>query len=195
MFSSANFGMPQAIDPRTGTLTDSVCVLAEVMLRVPEWCEGATAQVNNQTPSEHLQKGYFPITGAWQQGDVIRLHLPMKTRIIEANPLVEENRGQVAVMRGPLLYCLESKDLTNIDIDDVTMPVYAQFSTVETTIEGCRMIALETEAVVRSQQDWSQQLYRSASITKTRKIIRLIPYFAWGNRGQSEMTVWMPAAY
>ena len=166
-----------------------------LMLRVPEWCEGATAQVNNQTPSEHLQKGYFPITGAWQQGDVIRLHLPMKTRIIEANPLVEENRGQVAVMRGPLLYCLESKDLTNINIDDVTMPVYAQFSTVETTIEGCRMIALETEAVVRSQQDWSQQLYRSASITKTRKIIRLIPYFAWGNRGQSEMTVWMPAAY
>ena len=46
-----------------------------------------------------------------KSGDTVTLHLPMDVRLVKANPLVEELRGQVAVMRGPLLYCLESADL------------------------------------------------------------------------------------
>ena len=48
---------------------------------------------------------------AWAAGDVVELTLPMKPRLVEAHPLVEEARNQVAVMRGPLVYCLESIDL------------------------------------------------------------------------------------
>ena len=168
-----------------------------ITLRCPEWARGAIeVTVNGQVEPVNVDKGYVVVDREWKQGDVINVNLPMETRVIEANPLVEESRGQVAVMRGPILYCLESNDLgEGIDIDDVTLPVDAKFRNVATTIGGARIIALETEAYVREQGDWKGTLYRQAALGKSKKTIRLIPYFAWGNRGKSEMTVWMPAVY
>ena len=57
------------------------------------------------------------------------------------------------------------------------------------------MMALETEAVDRSEKTWTGTLYRTANTEKKKVKVRLIPYYAWGNRGKSEMTVWMPAVY
>ncbi len=184
-----------------------------IALRCPEWAGNAIFTINGQEAPMNYEKGYMVVEREWKQGDVINYELPMKTRVIEANPLVEECRGQVAVMRGPILYCLESTDLPNstspqlhnsttphlhnssIDIDDVALPVDAQFRTVEVTIGGSRMRALETKAYVRGSDEWRNRLYRSAIVYKEKKTIRLIPYYAWGNRGKSEMTVWMQAAY
>ena len=129
------------------------------------------------------------------QYDCITLEFDMPVRIVEANPLVEESRGQVAVVRGPIVYCAESQDLGDTDIDDIVIPVDAQFHPVETTIAGSRIMALEGEVLVRDEQCWTGHLYRDASTKKQKKTIRLIPYYAWGNRGKSEMTVWMPAGY
>ena len=128
-------------------------------------------------------------------GDVITCNMAMEARLIEANPLVEEARGQVAVQRGPIVYCAESADLGGADIDDLLIPVTTQFKPVETTLAGSRMMALEGEVLVRGNESWTGTLYREASAQKQRKTIRLIPYYAWGNRGKSEMTVWMPVAY
>ena len=167
-----------------------------IALRCPEWASSATLTVNGQPTATTHDHGYTAITRQWKQGDAISLTLPLETRIVEANPLVEESRGQVAVMRGPLLYCLESSDLdADTDIDDVALPVNAAFRTVETVIGGVRMMALETEAYVRSHDDWQGRLYRPAIADKKKKTIRFIPYYAWGNRGKSEMTVWLPAVY
>ena len=140
-------------------------------------------------------KGYLVVSKTWKQGDCITLEFDMPVRIVEANPLVEESRGQVAVVRGPIVYCAESQDLGDTDIDDIVIPVDAQFHPVETTIAGSRIMALEGEVLVRDEQRWTGHLYRDASTKKQKKTIRLIPYYAWGNRGKSEMTVWMPAGY
>ena len=167
-----------------------------IALRCPEWADHAHLTVNGQEMPVNCENGYMVLEREWKQGDAISLTLPMETRIVEANPLVEESRGQVAVMRGPILYCLESTDLNStIDIDDVALPVDAHFRTVETTIGGARMMALETEAYVRSHDQWQGHLYRPAITHKEKKTIRFIPYYAWGNRGKSEMTVWLPAVY
>ena len=61
--------------------------------------------------------------GQWEAGDTIELSLPMPVRMIEAHPFVEEARNQVAVVRGPIVYCLESIDLpANIRLLDVLLP-------------------------------------------------------------------------
>ncbi len=165
-------------------------------LRIPGWCEDAKIKVNGTDVGIDVKKeSYASISRKWKKGDVITLELPMETRIIEANPLVEECRGQVAVQRGPIIYCLESNDLDGTDIDNITIPVNAKFNTVETTIDGSRIMALETLAVNRSENSWKKTLYREASKDKNNVKIRLIPYYAWGNRGKSEMTVWIPAVY
>ena len=167
----------------------------DLALRIPSWAEAVTATVNGQHLPTTIENEYIVISHPWKKGDVISFEVPMDTRIVEANPLVEESRGQVAVMRGPILYCLESPELGSTDIDNVVLPVSAQFKPVEVTIGGSRMMALETEAYVRINDDWQGLLYRPAAWEKEKKTIRLIPYYAWGNRGKTEMTVWMPAAY
>ncbi len=164
--------------------------------RIPEWAENVSISVNGEPWDFIHQKGagYITIKRNWKKGDVITIDFPMQAKLLESNPLVEENRGQICVMRGPLLYCIESTDLNGTDMNDITIPLDAKFLTVETTIEGSRVVALQTEAVVRQQKDWTNTLYREVSRNEKKQTVRLIPYYAWGNRGKSDMTVWMPMA-
>mgnify|MGYP000366362908 FL=1 len=165
-------------------------------LRIPSWCNGAKIMVNGEAVNADVKsETYASITRTWKKGDMVTLEMPMETKLIEANPLVEECRGQVAIQRGPIIYCLESNDLNGVDIDNVAIPVDAKFEPVEMNIDGSRIMALETEAVNRSEKSWSNTLYREVSKDKNKVKIRLIPYYAWGNRGKSEMTVWIPAEY
>lgn len=167
----------------------------DLALRVPSWTNGPMVSVNGETVAARQEQGYLVVNRVWKQGDVVTLNMPMAAVVIEANPLVEESRGQVAVMRGPIVYCLESQDLGGIDIDNIALPVSAQFRTVETTIDGSRIVALETEAYVRNEAQWDGMLYRPAATARQLKTVRFIPYYAWGNRGKGEMTVWLPAVY
>lgn len=167
----------------------------EIKLRVPDWCtEGAKITVNGEEQNIEAKAGtYATVNRTWKKGDVVSINMPMRTRIVEANPLVEESRGQVAVQRGPIVYCLESNDLGGLSIDDIAIPLDAKFTPVDMTIDGSRIKALEGEVINRSEASWKGQLYREATTKKQMVKVRLIPYYAWGNRGKSEMTVWMPA--
>lgn len=166
----------------------------EIKLRVPDWCtEGAKITVNGEEQNIETKAGtYATVNRTWKKGDVVSINMPMRTRIVEANPLVEESRGQVAVQRGPIVYCLESNDLGGLSIDDIAIPLDAKFTPVDMTIDGSRIKALEGEVINRSEASWKGQLYREATTKKQMVKVRLIPYYAWGNRGKSEMTVWMP---
>lgn len=161
-------------------------------LRIPSWCDAYSVTVNDQKYDVKVDKGYAVVTGNWKKGDFIALDMPMRAKLIEANPLVEEARGQVAVQRGPIIYCVESQDLGGLDIDNIALPVDASFTPVETNIAGSRMMALEGEAVNRGESTWSGQLYREVGRQKNKVKIRLIPYYAWGNRGKGEMSIWIP---
>ena len=172
----------------------------DLNLRIPQWADKAQITVNNkkgQALAINSDKGgkYLTIKREWAKGDVITLDMPMETKLMEANPLVEECRGQIAVQRGPIIYCLESNDINGADIDNITIPLNAKFTPVKTTIEGATITALETEVVNRTESEWTKTLYREVSKDKKTQKIRLIPYYAWGNRGKSEMTVWIPAEY
>ena len=164
-------------------------------LRIPAWADNYSITVNGQPCAVQAENGYAAVEGSWKKGDVVLLTLPMTTKLMEANPLVEEARGQVAVQRGPIVYCLESNDLNGLDIDNIAIPADAKFVPVEVNIAGSRMMALEGEVVNRAEKSWTGQLYREVGRQKNRVKVRLIPYYAWGNRGKCEMTIWMPAVY
>ena len=130
----------------------------------------------------------------WKKGDVIELDLPMKARLVEANPLVEEAKNQVAVMRGPIVYCLEGQDIEgNYRINDIAIPDDIQFTEKKITICGHEMIALEGDALLLNQTPWNNNtLYRDLRPTRKQKVrIRLIPYYAWDNRGIQDMSIWL----
>lgn len=163
-----------------------------LFLHIPTWCHRFSLEVNGQAFEAQNENGYAEVRRQWKKGDVLRLSMEMTPVLIESNPLLEETRNQVAVMRGPVVYCLESTDLDGKKIDNVVIPSDICFQTDTLTIDGAPMIALTGEALYTAETDWSNTLYRELNDKQQTIRIRLIPYYAFGNRGHSEMTVWMP---
>ncbi len=166
-----------------------------VFLRIPGWCDEASVLINGVSSQVIPVPGdYFEIRRKWAEGDKIKLNLPMKVKLIEANPLVEESRNQVAVKRGPVVYCLESVDIPQGNaMFDISLPADIHLNPVFGTIGTGRMIFLEGNALSAGRRSWNNHLYREISKEEPEPVhIRLVPYYAWGNRGHSEMTVWLP---
>lgn len=165
-------------------------------LRIPEWCDAATIRVNGKPfEADILPDTYVPVQRIWEKGDRVELNLEMRVKLMESNPLVEETRNQVAVKRGPIVYCLESHDIRNDQkTDNILIPADIEFTPRKTTLAGSEMIVLDGRARVAGESSWKNTLYREVSKTDKTTGITLIPYFAWGNRGKDEMTVWLPLA-
>jgi DUF1680 family protein len=79
-------------------------------------------------------------------------------------------------------------------IDNVIIPANIQLTPKKITIEGSPIMALEGTAQLANEESWEGTLYREVGKNYKPVNIRLIPYYAWGNRGKGEMTVWMPLA-
>ncbi len=164
-------------------------------LRIPGWARRAALRVNAGPPDRALEPGsYAEVRRPWRPGDVVDLDIDMPPVKIEAHPLVEETINQAAVQRGPLVYCLESADLPDrMGILDVLMPDDADLAPVFDRRLLGGVVAIEAGLVRVSTPAWTGQLYREIAPARTAAIrIRLVPYFAWANRGASEMTVWLP---
>jgi DUF1680 family protein len=166
-----------------------------VFLRIPGWAAASHLTINGKSAGEDLEAGRFhEIRRSWSSGDEIELALPMPAELLEAHPLAEEVRNQVAVRRGPIIYCLESMDLPDtVRIQDVAISSAVQFEHrfVADLLEG--VVVLEARAQHLAGADWGETLYRRLPPHDAAEIdVRLVPYYAWGNRGPSEMTVWMP---
>lgn len=165
-----------------------------IFLRIPGWCDAATLTVNGKPVNINLQSGkYAEILREWHTGDHIELNLPMPVRLMEANPLVEEVRNQVAVKRGPLVYCLEAVDLPKgQQIFNIALSNKSALKPRLTKIAGSDMMSLTGMADIRTESNWGDQLYREVALPVKAISIKLIPYYAWDNRGHTNMETWIP---
>ena len=169
-------------------------------LRVPGWAGSMKVAVNGKIVAKpQTEHGYLSLSQTWQTGDTIALSLPCDAQLIAADPRVEATRNQVAVMRGPVLYCVESPDLpAGIRVPDVHLASDAQFKPSTglpgTTLPlGARIETLQGPGFRREEAPWTN-LYRPLGAEQLRPFeLRLVPYFAWANRGRSAMSVWIPA--
>jgi DUF1680 family protein len=163
-----------------------------IYLRIPGWCKGANIHVNGKAIEQRVMPGkYAELSHVWKAGDVIVLDLPMPAVLIQANPLVEEAKGQVAVRRGPVVYCLESSDVSaGQSIFTVAIPASVKLEPRPMNIAGSHFMALEGSAKLLPAGDG--KLYQEVNAAPAKNTpVRLIPYYAWANRGASDMTVWM----
>ena len=166
-----------------------------LMLRIPGWATGATISINGETTDIPADpRTYAHISRQWSAGDVVTLCLPMQPFLVEAHPKVEALRNHVAVQRGPIVYCLESPDLPEgARVSEIRMPRDAQFTLSHEPELLHGVTVLECQAMRAPEGDWAGTLYRPVADQPIDPVtIRLIPYYAWANRGISEMTVWMP---
>ena len=164
-------------------------------VRIPGWTEGASVRINDR-PSDNSPKSgsYFEIRRPWKAGDFVDLDFPMPPRLMEANPLVEDDLNQVAIQRGPVVYCLESPDLPrDVKVSDVVIPPDMKLTTRydRRLLDG--VVVLEGSAFAQPRMNWSGKLYREFQPPELHPLkVRFIPYCVWQNRGPSEMSVWLP---
>src|SRR5215212_7156592 len=170
-----------------------------LMLRIPAWCEeGVAIEINGQPFDGSASPGsYAEIRRAWRTGDKVRLTLPMPVRRVECHPYVAEDAGRVAVMRGPLLYCVEQVDNPGLDLRDIVLPAEASFSVRFRPDLLGGIAVLETLArTIPLDEGWSGRLYRRARASTdvpqdTTVELTATPYYAWANRDPGPMRVWL----
>jgi len=171
-------------------------------LRIPGWShtDDVTLSINGHPAESRPTPGkYLEIKRAWKAGDTVELVMTFKPVLLEANPLVEETANHVAVKYGPLVYCLEGDDLPeDVHMSDVALSMFGEkpaFQIQHETIASSKVLTLSTKALDLHRNTWNAAtLYREAGTNKPHEIrIKLVPYFAWGNRGDTDMTVWLPA--
>lgn len=172
--------------PNDGTVRFTVTGMKgkRLAVRLPAWCDNAT--LNGKSIIGETEKGYayIEITSDTVQAE---LYLSMDCRLVSANPQVEMNLGRAAVCRGPIVYCAERIDNDNLPLNALLLDSRLQTSLCFNdemqayTVRAAGFCDMPCDTLYRS--------YSPAAICE--REINLIPYFAYANRGESDMLVWL----
>lgn len=164
-------------------------------LRIPSWLQGApVCSINSRNepislenePGKLRQKnGFLVIEREWRTGDKVELSLPMQVQRVYANPQVKANTGRVALMRGPIVYCLEGADHPDNSVRSIVLPTDAKITTAwdANLLGGVTRLNGMGQAITldKNHERVSQPIPLTA-----------VPYALWDNRTPGEMVVWLP---
>ncbi len=150
-------------------------------LRKPSWVSKGALKINQETihaildSEDHTynpQKAcWIPIEHTWQDNDCLRLDLVFPIQLFLNHEKVKSCRGKAAITLGPIVYCLESCDNPDVDFDQIKLSLHTLNSHFETGLLGGTMVI--------------------DGKTISGESLRFIPYFLWGNRGPSKMSVFV----
>jgi uncharacterized protein len=168
-------------------------------LRVPGWSQRAQVAVNGKAVSGATPGAYLPIRRRWSPGDTIRMQLDMTPQALVANPHVTEDAGRVAVLRGPLIYCLEQLDQpSGVVLSDAALDLHGRdagdyHSEFKSDLLGGVMVLSHPGAAYEGDKDVPLYSPYRVETRKSRAVpLTMIPYYAWANRDPSFMEVWTP---
>ena len=168
----------------------------EILLRIPDWAAGTKINLNGQEAGVKIIPGTFAkIERAWKKGDVLTMDIPMDIHLVEGHPRIEEVRNQVAIKRGPIVYCIESPDLpADIKVLDVYIPGNNSLEAEYRPDLLGGICTIKGNVLLRSDKE--ERMYRSVKKPVWEKYqTQFVPYYAWSNRGTAEMTVFMPVVW
>jgi len=166
-------------------------------LRLPGWCRSAHLSVNGTPVSfqtgaaaSGIQGGYLRIERQWKPGDSVRFEMDMPIERVYAHPDVQQDSGQVALQRGPLVYCLEQID-NPTPLQHINLPQDADLTVqFDPDLLG-GMVSIHGPALAVDTSDWEGKLYSTTPASLIPCTFTAIPYFAWDNRQPGSMRVWL----
>jgi DUF1680 family protein len=175
-------------------------------LRIPQWCRAFSVNVAGRTLDDpRAEDGWLRIARDWAEGDEVVLDLRMDVRRTAADPRVDAVRGCVAVERGPLVYCLEQVDQDGGGLDDIVLDLSVPLSTAErpdllggvVTVQGAgrRRTSLGAGAAwwpFRESDPGTAAGAAPGRDSDEAVALTAVPYYAWANRRDGSMRVWIP---
>jgi DUF1680 family protein len=111
----------------------------------------------------------------------------MEVRELESNPYVSQDAGRAALKRGPIIYCVEGADNGDC-LEDLIIPSDASYDAVWDGELLGGVYKLRFKALRRKKFD---ALYRVWAPEYEECTAIAVPYYAWGNRAEGEMAVWL----
>lgn len=163
----------------------------KLALRVPGWCRHWTVCINGLEAGKEsrLVNGYLILDRCWSAADEVTLAMDMPVELIQANPKVRANAGRVAIQRGPLVYCFEEADNgKNLSALSIAAEPDLQYSFEKDFLGGA--VTIQASGFRRKEENWDGALYKPYIKQEQPVLLKAVPYFLWGNRGQGEMQVW-----
>ena len=175
-------------------------------IRVPAWCGKFSVKVNDNQEIDNneqgivveensngvqikQEKGYVYIHKQFVDGDKIVLYMDLTPYRVYANPAVAANSGRTAIMRGPLVYCVEGVD----NDDDVLGLTFLKDSPIQVGEYNEKLLSGIVPLQIKGMRiQEGDSLYMMKRPDRHPVEIRAIPYYAWGNRGLNQMRVWVP---
>ena len=180
-----------------------------MLIRIPGWVQNRVVpsdlysysddifstyevSVNGQRVDGELENGYLVINRNWKKGDVVRIHFDMPVRTVIANMRVADDRGRIAVERGPLVYCAEWADNEGVNPHHLLLARQPQFE-VETGygIQNTEGDGKTFNVIAITAQTQEVGVTREGKIAAKDVRVKLIPYYAWNHRGAGKMDVWL----
>ena len=155
---------------------------------IPQLEEKNTAvklKLNGREVSYVVRNGYMVVSQDWKKGDQLEVEFPMDIKLVKARTDIKQDQGRIALQRGPLVYCIEGAD-NHGKAWNIIVPEHTRFETIDYKVldESVKALTAKVPVVIVGEDGLTLQ-------TVTKKIIA-IPYYAWANRGKSEMQVWLP---
>lgn len=167
-----------------------------IRLRIPGWTQDTpvasdlyaytapvgkySVKVNGSAVRPAESDGYATIVRTWKTDDVIELELPMEVRRVKANDQVEDDRGMLAMERGPIVYCLEG-------IDQPDSLVFNKFIPADAEIDASFDAGLLNGVVVLTGT--AKAVAKDGTVEDVP--FKAVPYSTWNNRGAGQMEVWV----
>lgn len=172
--------------------TNEKPVHGTLAIRIPEWSRsfkvsGVTGELDESTAQ--LKDGYLYVTRDWKKGDSVKLELSMETEFVAANTEVREDMNKTALRRGPFIYCLEEAD-NGAGLHMLSVCVDSKPEELMLNIAGADVVALRIAGKRRKASDMA--LYGTLKKPEYEEVeLIYVPYYAWNNRGEGEMSVWV----
>ena len=160
----------------------------KIAIRKPDYASDYQVAVDGRKAEIEVLKGYVYLE--LKEDSDIQIFFEAPARFVRANPLVRADSGKIALMRGPLVYCLEEIDNgTNLS----ALYVDAKTDIREEKSElfgGSILLHFHGKRIVDTE--WKEdELYAEHPIRWEETELTAVPYAYWNNRGMGEMSVWI----
>ena len=165
----------------------------ELALRIPDWCYNSEMTVNGEAQDVMAARGFAALARRWSDGDTVELRLAMPVERVMPHPDIRQAAGQIALQRGPLVYCLEEVD-NGARLANVCVPAASELAAAFDSGLFGGVTVITGEAVRIEPAETSQTLYRhhsQADYERTAFTFKALPYYLWANRDPGEMRVWI----
>lgn len=181
--------------PYTNQMTLHICNLEhanfQLAIRKPGWSKHISITKNGEKLEFFTERGYCYVDGLDSEKSTIQITLEMEPALVSAHPRVRQNMQKVAIVRGPLVYCLEEID-NGENLGEILISTDAKLHTEFCPELFDGVVTITADAMRISEESWDGLLYREyTEETVVPCKIRAIPYCLWNNRGIGEMLIWI----